>query len=106
MELARLGYLEIKKIRLSDLKNHFYLHLEEFKKKLYQHLADEKIFAGVTASRLAYDLNHFSAQAASNMVSSPQNQWSGKSSWSGGSGFGGGGGSSGGGFGGGGGGSW
>jgi len=34
------------KILLSDLKNKFYKHLDKFKKKLYQNLADEKIFDG------------------------------------------------------------
>ncbi len=33
-------------VLLSSLKNHFYLHLEEFKKKLYEHLATEKLFTG------------------------------------------------------------
>lgn len=31
---------------LSDLKNNFYQSLDEFKKRLYQNLADEQIFAG------------------------------------------------------------
>lgn len=34
------------KMLLSDLKNKFYKHLDVFKKKLYQNLADEKIFDG------------------------------------------------------------
>lgn len=33
-------------VRLSSLKNKFYKHLEEFKKKLYTSLADEAIFDG------------------------------------------------------------
>ena len=33
-------------VKLSDLKNKFYQHLEEFRKKVYQYLADEKIFNG------------------------------------------------------------
>jgi len=79
-------------------------------KKLARDMAVLKVappayFAGVTTTHLYSDLNHFSTRAASSLVSSPESQWSGKSSWSGGSGFSSGG-SSGGGFGGGGGGSW
>jgi len=35
-----------KEVALSDLKNKFYQYLSQFRKKLYQNLADEKIFAG------------------------------------------------------------
>src|SRR3989344_8144373 len=35
-----------KAVMLTDLKNHFYKHLSEFKKKLYENLSNEKIFAG------------------------------------------------------------
>jgi uncharacterized membrane protein YgcG len=33
-------------VLLSDLKNKFYKHLENFKKKLYQNMVDEKLFPG------------------------------------------------------------
>lgn len=35
-----------KTVMLSELKNHFYKNLGEFKKKLYENLSSEKIFAG------------------------------------------------------------
>lgn len=35
-----------KSVKLSELKNKFYQHLEEFRKKVNQYLADEKIFNG------------------------------------------------------------
>lgn len=62
-------------------------------------------FQGFIAANFANQLNHFSNNSTSAIVSAPGGtKWSGSSSWSGGSGFSGG--SSGGGFGGGGGGSW
>lgn len=62
-------------------------------------------FQGFTAANFSNQLNHFSSNSTSAIVSAPGGtKWSGSSSWSGGSGFSGG--SSGGGFGGGGGGSW
>jgi uncharacterized membrane protein YgcG len=62
-------------------------------------------FQGFTAANFANQINHFSSNSTSTILSTPGGtKWSGSSSWSGGSGFSGG--SSGGGFGGGGGGSW
>jgi uncharacterized membrane protein len=39
-------FINKEEVKLSELKNKFYLYLEEFRKKTYQHLSDEKIFDG------------------------------------------------------------